>query len=82
MNSNNSFEEQQNNLETRDIRNENLISLKQVAEILGLKYHTARSIIYNEHSIGYVQFTNKKRMWVLSDILNFKQKRYIQPFTA
>lgn len=70
-----------NNLE-RDIRNENLISLKQVAQILGLKYHTARNILYNEHSIGYVEFTPRKRMWVLADILDFKQKRYVQPQIA
>lgn len=66
----------------QDIRNKALISLKEAAEILCLKYHTARAIIYNEPSLGYVKFTSKKRMWVKDDILDFKQRRYVQAQTV
>lgn len=64
-----------------DIRNKHLIDLKTSASILGLKYHTARKILYNEKSIGCVVLGTKK-LWVEDDILAFKQRCYIQPALA
>lgn len=64
-----------------DIKNKTLIDLKTVAKILGLKYHTARKIIYNEKSLGCVVLGTKK-LWVEDDILAFKQNCYIQPVLA
>ena len=57
------------------IANKKLIDLKTVAELLGLKYHTARRLLLNEPTIGFVDF-GVKRLWVLDEILSFKERRY------
>ena len=63
---------------TDNIANKTLITLKQAAQILGLKYHTARNILYNDNTIGCVDYGSKK-LWVEDDILNFKCKHYVAP---
>lgn len=55
-----------------------LITLKQVAEILGLKYHYARKLMLNEKSIGFVDFGGKK-LWVKDEIIKYKEAHYIKP---
>lgn len=55
-----------------------LITLKQVAEILGLKYHYARKLMLNEKSIGCVNYGGKK-LWVRDEIIRYKEAHYNQP---
>ncbi len=61
-----------------DIANKKLITLSEVAKILGLKYHTARKILFNSKTIGCVDYGSKK-LWVLDEVLDFKRSRYIRP---
>ena len=65
----------------KDIKDKKLIDLKEVAKILGLKYHTARKILYNSTSIGFVNYGSKK-LWLLEDILEYKCSCYIEPKSA
>lgn len=55
-----------------------LITLKQVAEILGLKYHYTRKLMLNEKSIGFVNYGGKK-LWVRDEIIRYKEAHYNQP---
>lgn len=61
-----------------NIGNKALITLKQVAEILGLKYHYARKLMLNEKSIGFVDYGGKK-LWVRDEIIRYKEAHYNQP---
>ena len=54
------------------------VSTKEVAEILGLKYHHARLLLYNCKTIGCYNYGKVKR-WVLKDVLAYKQNHYIEP---
>lgn len=69
------------NYKGADIAEETLIDMKEISKILGLKYHTARKILYNCNSIGYVDYGGKK-LWLLKDILEFKCSHYIEPKLA
>lgn len=66
------------NLQDVDIADKALISTKEAANILGLKYHCARNMLYNDISIGCVNYGCKK-LWVKDEILEYKRKHYIKP---
>lgn len=53
------------------------IPLKEVAEILGLKYHHTRKILLNTSSIGYYNYSGK-RLWNKEDVLEYKRKHYVK----
>ena len=63
-----------NKNEIIDITDKELIDMKQIAQILGLKYHTARKIIFNDYTLHFVHFGKRKRLWLKNEILAFKQK--------
>lgn len=67
-----------NAIVNNNIGNKALITLKQVAEILGLKYHYARKLMLNEKSIGFVDYGGKK-LWVRDEIIRYKEAHYNQP---
>lgn len=62
-----------------DIKQEKLLDMKECARILGLKYHTARQHLLKAN-LGFVLFGTKK-LWIESDILQLKQKHYVEPQT-
>ena len=54
--------------------NSDTVTLKEAAEILGLKYHTARKLLLNAN-VGFIDY-GVKRLWLKQDILDFKQSCY------
>lgn len=71
----------ENNYTHADVAGKTLIDMKKTAEILGLKYHTARKMLFEDSSIGYVDYGGKK-LWILDDILEYKRNHYIKPSVA
>lgn len=61
---------------TDDIAEKETVTTKQAAEILGLKYHTARNIL-KKNNIGFINYGNKI-VWIKDDILDFKRKCYMK----
>ena len=61
---------------TNDIAEKETVTTKQAAEILGLKYHTARNILKN-NNIGFINYGNKI-VWIKDDVLDFKRKCYMK----
>ncbi len=53
------------------------ITLKEVAEILGLKYHHTRKILLNTPSIGYYDYGGK-RLWNKKDVLEYQSQHYVK----
>ena len=68
----------QNQVENQVLNLKDTVSTKEAAEILGLKYHHARLLLYNCKSIGCYEYGKIKR-WVLKDVLAYKQSRYVKP---
>lgn len=64
-----------NELQDKDIATKETVTQKEAAEILGLKYHTARKLLQNELSIGFINY-GCKTVWIKEDILNFKRRCY------
>lgn len=64
-----------------NLADEDLVDLKTAAKIIGLKYSKARTLIYNDSTIGYFDFDGKK-MWLKKDIISLKVKHYIKPRIA
>ena len=60
-----------------DIAEKETVTLKEAAEILGLKYHTARNIL-KKNNIGFINYGNKI-VWIKDDVLDFKRKCYVKP---
>lgn len=54
------------------------LTLKEVAQLLGLKYHHARKLLLEDTSIGFMQY-NRKRLWLKSDILLYMQRHMVKP---
>ena len=54
------------------------LTLCEVAELLGLKYHHARKILLNDTTIGYYDYAGK-RVWAKTDILAFRDRHYKKP---
>ena len=54
--------------------NSETVTLKEAAEILGLKYHTARKLLLTAN-VGFIDY-GVKRLWLKQDILDFKQSCY------
>ena len=65
---------------TQDIAEKELIDLKQVATILGLKYHTARKVLLDENSLTLLVFGKRKRLWVKDEIFEFKRQHCIKTY--
>ena len=61
---------------TNDIAEKETVTTKQAAEILGLKYHTARNIL-KKNNIGFINYGNKI-VWIKDDVLDFKRKCYMK----
>ena len=61
---------------TNDIAEKETVTTKQAAEILGLKYHTARNVLKN-NNIGFINYGNKI-VWIKDDVLDFKRKCYMK----
>lgn len=59
----------------RDIATKETVDMKGVAEILGLKYHTARNKILKS-GLGFIDYGGK-RVWIKEDIMDYKRKHYI-----
>ena len=64
------------NKTTNDIAEKETVTTKQAAEILGLKYHTARNIL-KKNNIGFINYGNKI-VWIKDDVLDFKRKCYMK----
>jgi len=54
------------------------LTLYEVAEFLGLKYHHARKILLNDTSIGHYDYAGK-RLWAKTDIIAFRDNHYRKP---
>ena len=54
------------------------LTLYEVAEMLGLKYHHARKILLNDDTIGFYDYYGK-RVWAKTDILAFRDRHYKKP---
>lgn len=61
-----------------NILDEKVITLMEAANILGMKYHTARQRILNEKRVRYFDY-NKNIKVVESDIKQYKRNAYIKP---
>lgn len=55
-----------------------LMTLIEVADFLGLDYFHARKILLSDKSIGYYEY-GRKKLWKRTEILNLKQKHYVTP---
>lgn len=64
-----------NESQNNDIAVKETVSMKEAAEILGLKYHTARNLLQKEKSIGFINY-GCKIVWVKEDVLDFKRRCY------
>ena len=56
--------------------NEKFLTIKEVADFLGLKYHHTRKLLLADSTLNCHQYGNK-RMWKLSDIVAFQEKHLI-----
>lgn len=81
MNTNSNNEIKNSINKNNQFANKKLVDLKTAAQILGLKYSKARTLIYNDKTIGYFDFDGKK-MWLEEDIINLKAKHYVKPRVA
>jgi len=55
---------------------EQFLTIKEVADFLGLKYHHTRKLLLADSTLNCHQYGNK-RMWKLSDIVAFQEKHLI-----
>lgn len=61
---------------TEDIAVKETVSTKQAAEILGLKYHTARNKLLNDGTVRCIDYDGI-RVWVKEDVYEYKRKHFI-----
>lgn len=64
-------------LENTEQTNE-LMTLSEVAEFLGLDYFHARTLLLNDNSIGCYEY-GRKRLWQREDRVAFKEKHFKAP---
>lgn len=62
-----------NNKLNEDVALKEAITLKEAADILGLKYHTARNLLRNEKSIRCINY-GLKVLWIKDDVFDFKRR--------
>ena len=55
---------------------EQFLTIKEVADFLGLKYHHTRKLLLADSTLNCHQYGNK-RMWKLGDIVAFQEKHFI-----
>ena len=55
---------------------EQFLTIKEVADFLGLKYHHTRKLLLADSTLNCHQYGNK-RMWKLSDIVAFQERHLI-----
>ena len=55
---------------------EQFLTITEVADFLGLKYHHTRKLLLADSTLNCHQYGNK-RMWKLSDIVAFQEKHFI-----
>lgn len=54
-------------------QNKNYLSIKEVAEFLGLKYHHTRNLLLADKQLKYYVY-GKTKLWKLSDIIDFQHR--------
>ena len=54
------------------------LTLYEVAEVLGLKYHHARKLLLKDTTIGFYEYDGK-RVWAKSDIIAYRDRHYRKP---
>lgn len=54
------------------------LTLYEVAETLGLKYHHARKLLLKDTTIGFYDYGGK-RVWAKADIIAFRDRHYKSP---
>ena len=67
-----------NNDFCNDADTRNTVTLKEAADILGLKYHTARNLMLNNSKIGYIDY-GCKRLWLRDEVVKYKLEHYNHP---
>ncbi len=56
------------------------LTLKEVAEMLGLKYSHIRKLLLQDTSIGFYDYEGK-RLWAKADIITFRDRHFVTPKT-
>lgn len=59
-----------------DITELETVSTKEAAEILGLKYHTARNILLNDGTIRCIDY-GSVRVWIKEDVYRYKRNHCV-----
>ncbi len=59
-----------------DGKENEFMTLIEVAEFLGLDYFHARKILLSDNSLGYYEY-GRKKLWKRSEIVAFRQKHYV-----
>ena len=54
----------------------NFLSIKEVAELLGLKYHHTRKLLYADTELQCYGYGRTKR-WALADIIAFQERHLL-----
>jgi hypothetical protein len=65
-----------NKLLNNDVINKEFVDMKQVADILCLKYHTARKLVLGNPDISFIDY-GKKKLYLLDDVQEFKCKHFV-----
>ena len=52
------------------------LGIKEVAELLGLKYHHTRNLLYADEEFKCYSY-GRTRRWKLSDIIAFREKHLV-----
>ncbi len=58
------------------MQKEEFLTLKEVADFLGLKYHHTRKLLLADPILKCYQY-GTKRMWKLSDIIDFQERHLL-----
>lgn len=64
-------------LETVEQTNE-LMTLKEVADFLGLDYFHTRKLLLDDNTIGCYEY-GRKRLWRRVDIVSYREKHFKAP---
>lgn len=59
-----------------DIAEKETVTTKEAAEILGLKYHTARNRLLGDGTIRCIDYDGI-RVWIKEDVYEYKRKHFI-----
>lgn len=69
-----------NFIKTEEVENDiaklETVTTKEAAEILGLKYHTARNILLTDGTIRCIDY-GRVRVWVKEDVYQYKRNHFV-----